>query len=80
MPVFKTVVRGTWTYEFWAKNKDEAYETTAMDVHKCTLLNMDDGTFVIEEPVEEKMKFLHGLKLLLKPYISLRKNKIMKEK
>jgi len=58
MPKYKIVVTASWTYEIKAKDADDAFEIIASDLPKCTLENMDDGTFYINEPVQLKSTLL----------------------
>lgn len=50
--MWEVIVTASWTYLIPAPDQDSAYEMVAGDLTKCTLDNMDDGTFYIEEPIE----------------------------
>ena len=55
MPKFNVVVTASWTYDnLEAEDSESAFEMVAADLPKCTLENMDEGSFFIEEPVEVK--------------------------
>ena len=50
MPTYEIKVVATWTYQVEAENEESAYEMVAADQPKCTLSNLDDGTFKMTEP------------------------------